>query len=220
MELIDHKTHSLHATVFNEIEKNILSGVYPPGQQLTELKLSKDLGVSRTPVREALRQLELEGLVKTVPNKGAKVVGVSDKDIKDIYTIRMSLEALAARWAAENISAKGLKDLTETVELQEFYVSKNDYEKVWQLDRSFHEILYAASESRPLQSVLTQFHNYLRKAREISIRSTGRALVAVSEHRGIVDAITQKDLDKAETLAREHVAMALENILKCKNEVG
>ena len=219
MEIIDHRSHSLHITVFNEIEKNILSGVYPAGQQLTELRLSKDLGVSRTPIREALRQLELEGLVKTVPNKGATVVGITDKDIKDIYTIRMSLEALAVRWAAENISEKTLKELTETVELQEFYVSKNDCEKVWQLDRSFHELLYEASASRPLQSVLTQFHNYLRKAREISIRSTGRASVAVAEHRGMVDAIAGKDPDKAEALAREHVAMALENILKCKKEV-
>ena len=216
MELMDSRGQSLHITVFNEIEKNILSGAYPPGQQLTELKLSKDLGVSRTPVREALRQLELEGLVKTVPNKGAKVVGVSDKDIKDIYTIRMSLEALAARWAAENISEKDLKELADTVELQEFYVSKSNYEKVWQLDRSFHEILYASSASRPLQSVLTQFHNYLRKARELSIRSSGRAAIAVSEHRGIVDAISAKDPEKAEALACEHVAMALENILRCK----
>ena len=216
MERTEVRPQSLHVTVFNELEKNILNGTYPPGQQLTEIKICHDLGVSRTPVREALRQLENEGLVRAVPNKGATVIGITDKDITDIYAIRMSLEALAAKWAAENISPSQLKDLTDTVDLQEFYLSKNDTERIWQLDRTFHEILYESSASHPLQAVLSQFHNYLRKPREMSIRSEGRAKLAVSEHRDIVNAITSKDPEKAEILAREHVSHALENILRCK----
>lgn len=95
------RSNSLHSRVYNRIRNDILNGVYEPGESLVELKLSEELGVSRTPVREALRQLELEGLVQSVPNKGATVRGVTEQDIQDIYTIRMLIEGLAARWAAE-----------------------------------------------------------------------------------------------------------------------
>ena len=103
--------NSLRANVFKELEQAILNGNFAPGDSLIEQRLSAELGVSRTPVREALRQLELEGLVKTVPNKGAVVIGVSAKDILDIYSIRMKIEALAARWAATNITDEELDAL-------------------------------------------------------------------------------------------------------------
>ena len=87
--------------VYKELEKAILSGELAPGDSLVEMKLAAQMGVSRTPVREALLQLELENLVKHIPNRGAVVVGISEKDIEDIYTLRMRIEGLAVRWAAE-----------------------------------------------------------------------------------------------------------------------
>ena len=116
MEKLEHSlqdNHSLRAKVFKEIEKAILDGIFSPGDNLIEQKLSNELGVSRTPVREALRQLELEGLVETIPNKGAVVIGVTQKDIDDIYTIRMHIEGLAAGWAATNITDEELQELKE-----------------------------------------------------------------------------------------------------------
>ncbi len=215
MEKIDvnlQDNNSLRARVFTEIEQAILDEVFLPGDSLIEQKLSNSLGVSRTPVREALRQLELEGLVKMIPNKGAVVVGVSKKDIDDIYTIRMQIEGLAARWSAENITQEELNELREVVELQEFYVSKGDTVQVWHLDTKFHEIIYDTSRSRPLKSTLTNFHNHIKKARAMSFKTTGRAKLAVQEHRAILEAISQHNADLAEKYAKEHILNAKENL--------
>jgi len=211
-------SNSLRVKVFKEIEKDILNGVFSPGDSLIEHKLSTELGVSRTPVREALRQLELEGLVKTVPNKGAVVVGVSQKDIEDIYAIRMQIEGLAAKWSAENINDEELAALREVVELQEFYVEKGDYLQVWHLDNRFHEIIYDTCRSRPLKFMLSNFHNYIQKARAVSFKSTGRAVLAVREHRNILEAIGVHNGEKAQELTELHIKNAKDNLLKSLNE--
>ncbi|MHB1131421.1 MAG: GntR family transcriptional regulator [Chloroflexota bacterium] len=204
---------SLRAQVFKEIELAILNGAFAPGDGLTELKLSADLGVSRTPVREALRQLELEGLVRTIPNKGAVVVGVSEKDIDDIYTIRMHIEGLAAKWAADNITDEEIGALREIVELQEYYVSRGDTLQVWHLDSRFHELIYECCRSRPLKHTLSSFHHYIQKARALSFKTTGRAKVAVQEHRDILEAISSRDSGAAELLTEEHIKNAKRNFL-------
>ena len=209
---------SLHMKVFREIEQAILDGEFPPGESLTEQKLSAQLGVSRTPVREALRQLELEGLVTRVPNKGVVVVGLSEKDIDDIYTIRMSMESLAARWAAVNITDGELEELRDVVELQEFYLKKNDTLQIRHLDSRFHQIIYSASRSRPLRQILSQFHNYIQKPREISVKYSGRAAASVDEHRRIYEAIAGHNSQKAEAEAAEHIQRAKDNLLKAIKE--
>ncbi|MDP4153118.1 MAG: GntR family transcriptional regulator [Bacillota bacterium] len=210
--------NSLRMQVFKEIEMAILNGTFSPGDSLTEIKLSEQLGVSRTPVRDALHQLELEGLVKNIPNKGAVVVGVSEKDIEDIYTIRMHIEGLAARWAAQNITDEEIGELREIVELQEFYVSREDPLQVWQLDGKFHELLYESSRSRPLKQTLSQFHHYIQKAREVSIKTANRAEIAVKEHRDILTAIAEHDGERAEELTREHIISAKNNLLRIIHE--
>ncbi len=209
---------SLHMKVFREIEQAILSGDFPPGYSLTEQKLSTALGVSRTPVREALRQLELEGLVTSVPNKGVVVVGISEKDIDDIYTIRMAIEGIAARWAAVNITQKELEKLRDIVELQEFYVAKNDVLQIRHLDSQFHQTVYSASGSRPLRQILSQFHNYIQKPREISVKYSGRAVASVGEHRKIYEAIAAHDSSLAEKEAAEHIRRAKDNLIKAIKE--
>ncbi|MCX7657708.1 MAG: GntR family transcriptional regulator [Oscillospiraceae bacterium] len=212
-------TNSLREQVFRELEKAILDGVYSPGDSLIELKLSSELGVSRTPVREALRQLELEGLVKTIPNKGAIVIGVSEKDMEDIYNIRMVLESLASKWAAENITDEELSELGDVVELQEFYAAKGDAVRVWQLDTKFHEIIFSSSGSKPLKHTLSNFHHYIQRAREMSVKSAGRAESVTKEHRRIYEALKARNGEAAAKLAEEHVKYALENFVKnCKAE--
>lgn len=213
MKQIEWNHASLGGKVFEAIEQAILDGTYAAGDSMTELGLSAQLGVSRTPIREALRQLELEGLVQTVPNKGTVVVGISQKDIEDIYTIRMSIEGLACEWAAQKISAPELEKLKEIIELQEFYAQKNEILQVWQLDRRFHEMIYDASRSRPLKHTLTNFHNYIQKARELSFKSGGRTALSVKEHRDIYEAVAQHDGEKARVLTQQHIANARENFL-------
>jgi DNA-binding GntR family transcriptional regulator len=150
--------------------------------------------------------------VKTVPNKGAVVVGVSAKDILDIYTIRMRIESLASRWAATNIMDSELDALREVVELQTFYVSRGDAMQVWNLDTRFHEIIFEACRSRPLRHTLSGFHHYIQKAREMSFKTAGRAALSVEEHRAILDAITAHDPDAAERLTALHIEHARKNV--------
>ena len=203
---------SLYTIVFKELEHAILDGEFRPGEQLTEQALSEKLGVSRTPIREALRQLEHDELVKSTPNKGVVVVGLSEKDIDDIYTTRMMIEGFAARLAAQHITDEEIEKLREIVELQEFYAGKDDSAHLKALDSTFHDTIYSICRNRPLARILTQFHNYIQKQREMSMRSAGRARAAVIEHRAIFEAIAAHDADNAEKLARAHIFAAKENL--------
>lgn len=203
---------SLRIRVFNAIENAILSGEYKDGESLSELKISNELGVSRTPVREALMQLELEGLVRNIPNKGAVVVGVTEKDIEDIYAIRISIEGLAAKLCTQKITDEELRALEKIADLQEFYLMKNDTEQLLKLDGDFHKIIYDSSRSRPLRFMLTNFHNYIRHARDISVQTQGRAEKTVAEHRAILEAIRSRDAALAEKLTAEHIINAKENL--------
>ena len=210
--ILETDDRSLRIRVFNAIENAILDGEYNDGDSLNELRLSKELGVSRTPVREALMQLELEGLVRNIPNKGAVVVGVTEQDTHDIYEIRIRIEGLASRLCAEKITEEELHALEQIVELQEFYLMKNDTEQIWKLDSDFHKIIYDASRSRPLRSTLSNFHNYIKKARDMSMHTEGRAEKTVAEHRAILDAIKSRDGALAEQLTAEHITNAEDNI--------
>ena len=205
---------SLRSKVFSQIENDILNGKYKPGDNLIETKLSEELGVSRTPVREAIRQLELEGLVQTIPNKGAIVKGITLQDVEDIYTIRMMIEGLAARWAAHKITDGELAELKEAVELEEFYTIKNDSEHLMMFDSRFHDIIFKASKSKPLMHMLRTFHHYVQRARNISMSSPERARMVLEEHRQILEAIESRNAEKAEMLTYQHVKNASENVLK------
>lgn len=182
--------YSLRSQVFQTIRDDILKGKYEENDELREATLGKELGVSRTPVREALRQLELEGLVNIIPNKGAYVTGISDKDVHDIYMIRSMLEGLCVRWATEHITQ----------------------EQLTELDGRFHQILYEASQSRILDHVLSDFHKYVQLARRTSVKTEERAIKSIGEHNEILNAIKAKDAEKAGNLATLHIMHVMENL--------
>ena len=192
--------YSLSSRVFHTIRENILSGKYATDEELKEKSIGEELGVSRTPVREALRQLELEGLVTIIPNKGAYVVGISQKDIRDIYEIRSRLEGLCARWAWENIY------------LSDFHSSKGNSEQVVELDNKFHEILYDASGSKELRHILRDFHHYVQRVRKVTLAVQERAVNSNEEHRKIVEALKQHDGARAEELADAHMRNTINNM--------
>ena len=213
----EYQDHSLGGRVFQRLREDILGGKYQENDELRENTIGKELGVSRTPVREALRQLELEGLVTIIPNRGAYVTGISHKDIWDIYMIRSMLEGLCARWAAEHITDEQLEQLEETILLSEFQLKKESgfsTEQVAALDGRFHAILYDASGSRILSHTLTDFHNYVQSARKSSIVSEERARQASREHRQILRAIKERDPEMAEQLANEHIVHVMQNLKK------
>lgn len=204
--------YSLRGKVYESIREDILNGRYPQNMELKEAAIGAELGVSRTPVREALRQLELEGLVNIIPNRGAYVNMITAKDVQDIYVIRSMLEGLCARWATECITPEQLDDLEETLCLSEYHTKKENYEKLYELDSLFHEQLYSASGSRILNHVLSDFHDYVKRVRRATIASETRSVKSTEEHRAIFEAIREKDADQAEELARQHVKRTIESI--------
>ncbi len=210
----ENSIFSLRARVFVKIENDILNGKYQPGENLTESRIASELKVSRTPVREAIRQLELEGLLAYIPNKGAVVKGLSSEDIRDIFEIRIKIEGLAAKRAAANITPAQMKELKEVVEFEEFYTNKKDAEQILKLDTKFHEIIFRASGSRLLDRTLTSFHHYIQRARSLSLQDKERAKKALAEHKAIMKAIEKGDKEAAETLMEEHIKNASESIGK------
>lgn len=211
--MIRHDAASLEEKVYDELADAILSGKYKKGDALTEIALSKTLGVSRTPVRSALHRLAEEGLVEIVPNRGAVVIGVTTEDLVDIYRIRMRLEGLASAIAAEKMSEEGKEKLRENVELSEFYIKKKDSEHFKELDTDFHRIIYRATESRTLERILSDLHRNSKAYRKLSLTVPGRAEKTAEEHRGILDAILSGDAKKAEELTSAHIEHALKNML-------
>lgn len=205
-------SYSLRGRVFTRLREDILTGRYKENDELKEVNIGKDLGVSRTPVREALRQLELEGLVRIIPNKGAYVTGISDQDIEDIFVIRSYLEGLCAAWACKNISKEQLESLEEIIFLARFHVEKEHFEQVVELDNRFHQLLYAASGSRILSHVLNDYHHYAQRARVVNLSETERAKQSISEHENIVAAIKKKDAAAAEKYAHEHIEASIQRM--------
>lgn len=211
----EFQDYSLSSRVFQRLREDILSGKYAEHDELRENTIGKELGVSRTPVREALRQLELEGLVTIIPNKGAYVSGITRNDVKDIYYMRSLLEGLCARWAAEHISDEQLDRLEEIILLSEFHTKRDNEvnaQQVADYDGQFHAVLYEASGSRFLQHTLTDFHKYVQNARKMSVVSEERARKSIREHKMILRAIRDKDADLAEQLANEHIIHVMENL--------
>lgn len=211
--MISGETSSLEARVFNALEDAILSGKYKPGDSLTELSASKELGVSRTPVREALHRLQEEGLVALIPNKGAVVIGVSVDDLIDIYKIRMRLEGLAASMAAERMTDEEKSALYENVELARYYVSKDNPEKLKELDTDFHEMIYRGCGSRTMYRTLAELHNSTKLYRKLSLSVAGRVNKSVDEHASICEAIKCSDTALVDKLSSQHVEAALNNLL-------
>ena len=206
--------YSLRGRVFHRIRDDILSGKYQEHEELKEVAIGEEMGVSRTPVREALRQLELEGLVQIIPNRGAFVTGIQAKDVRDIYMIRALLEGLCARWACENITKEQIEAMEENVYLAEFHAGKGHMEQMAELDNQFHHILYDACNSKILEHSLIDYHDYVLRIRRKTLSTIERSTQSNKEHRGIMEAIKAGNADLAERLADEHMKSAYDNMVR------
>ena len=209
--MIEHKTVSLADQVFEHLETDILSGKYQRGEILTESKLSLELGVSRTPIREALRRLEQEHIIEE-SGKGAVVLGITEKDVDDIFVIRRQLESLAVDLAIDKCTDEELEKLKEIVELQEFYMEKGDPEKIKQMDNQFHALIYSICDSVIFYDILIPLHKKIQKYRKNAVKSSSRAHASVEEHRKIFNAIAARDKALAEKYILEHVDNAYNHI--------
>ena len=206
--------YSLRGRVFSKLRADILSGRYAENEELKEMAIGEEMGVSRTPVREAFRQLELEGLIQIIPNKGAYVTGITEKDVKDIYMIRSLLEGLCARWATEHITREQMEEMEENVYLAEFHARKGHLEQLAELDNRFHEIMYEACDSKILEHQLKDFHQYVLRVRRKTLANADRGVKSNDEHKGIMEAVKGGDGELAEQLAHRHMINAFDNMVR------
>ena len=205
---------NLAESVYFKIRRKILNGKYKPGESLTELEVSKELSVSRTPVREAFKHLESEGLLELRPNRGAVVVGIRKEDIEDIYEIRSLLEGRACEKATLHAAHADLEMLSEIVDLTEFYIERKDFDRVTAMDDRFHRTIYELTGSRMLQRILKELHAYAENIRERSIREPGRAEQMLIEHRDIVEAMKSGDPAAAGERMIRHIQKSAANMEK------
>lgn len=205
---MEYRTVSLADQIFERLESDILKGIYQRGDTITELQLCSQLGVSRTPVREALRRLFQEHLIEDT-QKGTVVLGISLQDFKDMSAIRIRIEELAMRGFMKNKDENAVKLLNETVDFQEFYLSKKDTEHLKELDGRFHDIIYENCGSRIYRDTLLPLHNKIQKFRWSSIRNPERAASSVKEHKKILNAILNDDEEKAVEALNQHINNAI-----------
>ena len=201
------KSTSLADQVFDKLENDIIHGVYPKGEILTELRLVEQLGVSRTPIREALRRLEQERLIQD-SGKGSLVLGITEDDLLDIMNIREQIEGLASYYATVNMTEEGRQELTHIVDLQEFYFNKGDMERLRQADDLFHDAICQLSRRNVIEDTLVPLLRKTRRFRRISMSDPNRIVNTQAEHRSIYDAMMAGDADLAKTLTTEHISKA------------
>ena len=203
----EYKPTSLADQVFERLENDIIMGTIPRGEVLTELKLVELLGVSRTPIREALRRLEQERLIQDT-GKGSLVLGITEDDLLDIMNIREQIEGLASYYATINMTDEGRQELTHVVDLQEFYFNKGDMERLRQADDLFHDAICQLSRRNVIEDTLVPLLRKTRRFRRISMSDPNRIVNTQVEHRRIYDAMMAGDADLAKLLTTEHISKA------------
>ena len=209
----EHKTISIADQIFEQLERDILTGKYQRGEVLSEMRLSAELGVSRTPIREALRRLEQERLIEDT-GKGSRVLGITEDDLWDIMTIRERVEGVAAYYATKNMTPEGLEELTHIVDLQEFYFSKGDAEHLRQVDDRFHDAICTLSKRNVIMDTLIPLHRKTRRYRRLSMEDWSRTTNTKREHYEIYLAMASGNAELAQELTAQHITNAKNHMLE------
>jgi DNA-binding GntR family transcriptional regulator len=205
---------SLRDVAFNRIRSEILSGELKPGERLMEETLSRKIGVSRTPIRESFRKLELEGYIKIVPRKGAIVSIITSKDIKDVLEIRSSLEALAVKLACANFTPEIENKLRNAKKNFEISVKSENIELMVEKDTLFHEIIYLASDNDKLLQLIYNLSEQMHRYRTVYLINEKNRLSIMEEHDLIFDAIKVNDKEKAISEILKHISHQENSITK------
>ena len=198
----------LRDVVFENLRTAILEGNLKAGQRLMEVQLAEQLGVSRTPIREAIRKLELEGLVVMLPRKGAYVANMSFKDLIDVLEIRSSLEGLAASLAAERLREEDISDLERVAKEFEKSVREADIDNVLKKDVEFHEKIFLMANNKKLYQLITSLWEQVHRFRVTYVSNYDASLSLVDEHNRILEAIKSGDCELAKKYATEHIEIA------------
>ena len=209
---MEYKPVSLADQIYEQLENDIITGVYPRGEVLTEMRLVEQLGVSRTPIREALRRLEQERLIKDT-GKGSVVLGITLEDLIDIMNIRQRVEGLAAYYATKNMTPEGLEKLRQLNDLQDFYYTRRDAERQSQMDDLFHDAIYELSQRTIIRDTLQPLHRKTMRYRKISLEEPERLGTSIQEHKDIFNAMASGNAELAEKLTVQHIIHAKNNMM-------
>jgi len=203
VKLNDYKP--LREVIFTTLREAIIMGELKPGQRLMEVQLAEKMGVSRTPVREAIRKLELEGLVNMIPRKGAHVARLSIKDIIDVLEVRASLDGLATALAAERITDDELRELKHVLTQFENYVEKDNLSNIIKKDVEFHDVIYRASKNDRLIQIVNNLREQVYRFRVIYLKDFSSTKEVIKEHMEIYEATMEKDPVAAREAAKSHI---------------
>lgn len=194
--------------VYESLRDAIVKQVFKPGERLMEVDLAGEMGVSRTPIREAIRKLEMEGYVVMIPRKGAYVAGLSIKDINEVFEIRGALESLAAGLAAQRATNEEIEEMEEKLALGAKHFESSDLLKTIEADTKFHDMVFSASKNSRLLAMVKELREQVQRFRTTTLAVPGRMKFALDEHRRIVEAIAMRDAETARRLAMEHIESA------------
>ena len=195
----------LRDVVFKTLRQAILKGELEPGERLMEIQLAERLGVSRTPIREAIRKLELEGLVLMIPRRGAEVAKISEKNLRDVLEVRRSLEELAIDLACQRIQEEELEKLREAQKEFAAAIAAGDAMEIAQTDEKFHEIIYSGTGNQKLMQILSNLREQMYRYRLEYIKDANKRQILLVEHEQILKALSLRHVQEARLAVREHI---------------
>lgn len=195
----------LRDVVFNTLRQAILKGELEPGERLMEIQLAEQLGVSRTPIREAIRKLELEGLVLMIPRKGAEVAKISEKSLRDVLEVRRSLEELAIELACQRMTEDGIRELERAHRIFSEAVDCKDVMLMAEADENYHDIIYEGTGNSRLVQILNNLREQMYRYRLEYIKDADKRQILLIEHDNILKAIKSRHVAEAKAAMREHI---------------
>ena len=195
----------LRDVVFNTLRQAIITGEFAPGERLMEIALANRLGVSRTPVREAIRMLELEGLVVMIPRKGAEVAKITEKDLRDVLEVRSSLEELAAELATERMNEEIKEKLEKALDDFKKAIDSEDNAAIADSDVEFHDIIFEATGNARLIQIISNLREQMYRYRLEYVKDTEYHTVLLNEHRELVKAMLEGKKDEARKIMKKHI---------------
>ena len=208
----------LRDVVFNTLRQAILRGELKPGERLMEIQLANKLGVSRTPIREAIRKLELEGLVLMIPRKGAEVAEITEKNLRDVLEVRCALEELAVQLACDRMDEEGALELRAAAATAESILNSDDITQIAQADVAFHDIIYAATDNRRLIQLLNNLREQMYRYRLEYVKDARTHSILISEHNDIIKQLKDRNVEQAKAVIYQHINNQEKGIIRLLNK--
>ena len=203
----------LRDVVFNTLRQAILRGELKPGERLMEIQLANKLGVSRTPIREAIRKLELEGLVLMIPRKGAEVAEITEKSLRDVLEVRRALEDLSVQLACEKITKEEIRELERVAKEFQQVVKSSDITEIAEVDVRFHDIIYTATDNQKLIQLLNNLREQMYRYRVEYLKRDGVFPQLIAEHEAIIRHIENNEKEKATEVMCRHIDNQVEAVI-------